>query len=46
MVVMHCARSAAPTTERVVRAVVPALQGRGHAFVKVSELIGETAGHR
>ncbi|MFF3916241.1 polysaccharide deacetylase family protein [Streptomyces sp. NPDC001852] len=46
VVVMHCTRSAAPTTERVVRAVVPELRGRGYRFVKVSELIGETAGHR
>ncbi|MFE0515263.1 polysaccharide deacetylase family protein [Streptomyces sp. NPDC058964] len=42
VVVMHCTRSAAPTTERVVRAVVPELRKRGFRFVKVSELIGET----
>ncbi|KUN04876.1 polysaccharide deacetylase [Streptomyces yokosukanensis] len=46
VVIMHCTRSAAPTTERVVRAVVPALRGRGYRFVKVSDLIGESAGHR
>ncbi|MQY38507.1 Peptidoglycan-N-acetylmuramic acid deacetylase PdaA [Streptomyces sp. RB17] len=46
VVVMHCTRSAAPTTERVVRAVVPELRKRGYRFVKVSELIGETGGHR
>ncbi|WP_333774417.1 polysaccharide deacetylase family protein [Streptomyces sp. IBSBF 3136] len=46
LVVMHCTRSAAPTTERVVRAVVPELRKRGYRFVKVSELIGETNGHR
>lgn len=40
VVVMHCTRSAAPTTERVVRAVVPELRARGFRFVKVSELIG------
>ncbi|MER6035948.1 polysaccharide deacetylase family protein [Streptomyces sp. NPDC101169] len=46
VVVMHCTRSAAPTTERVVRAVVPELRRQGYRFVKVSELIGETDGHR
>ncbi|WP_225826306.1 polysaccharide deacetylase family protein [Streptomyces naphthomycinicus] len=46
VVVMHCTRSAAPTTERVVRAVVPQLRSRGYRFVKVSELIGQTGGHR
>jgi peptidoglycan/xylan/chitin deacetylase (PgdA/CDA1 family) len=40
VVVMHCTRSAAPTTERVVRAVVPQLRARGFRFVKVSGLIG------
>ncbi|MEX1657804.1 polysaccharide deacetylase family protein [Streptomyces pseudovenezuelae] len=40
VVVMHCTRSAAPTTERVVRTVVPALRARGFRFVRVSELIG------
>jgi peptidoglycan/xylan/chitin deacetylase (PgdA/CDA1 family) len=40
VVVMHCTRSAAPTTERVVREVVPELRARGFRFVKVSELIG------
>ncbi|MGC0337114.1 polysaccharide deacetylase family protein [Streptomyces sp. SLBN-8D4] len=40
VVVMHCTRSAAPTTERVVRTVVPELRARGFRFVKVSELIG------
>jgi peptidoglycan/xylan/chitin deacetylase (PgdA/CDA1 family) len=46
VVVMHCTRSAAPTTEEVVRHVVPELRSRGFRFVKVSELIGETPGHR
>ncbi|MFF7762529.1 polysaccharide deacetylase family protein [Streptomyces griseorubiginosus] len=40
VVVLHCTRSAAPTTERVVRTVVPRLRARGFRFVKVSELIG------
>ncbi|MFI0235240.1 polysaccharide deacetylase family protein [Streptomyces sp. NPDC016845] len=40
VVVMHCTRSAAPTTERVVRAVVPALRAKGYRFVRVSELLG------
>ncbi|MFE7957619.1 polysaccharide deacetylase family protein [Streptomyces sp. NPDC057413] len=44
VVVMHCTRSAAPTTERVVRAVVPELRKRGYRFVRVSELIGEASG--
>ncbi|MEU2060201.1 polysaccharide deacetylase family protein [Streptomyces sp. NPDC013455] len=42
VVVMHCTRSAAPTTERVVRTVVPELRRRGYRFVKVSELIAQT----
>ncbi|WP_071659806.1 polysaccharide deacetylase family protein [Streptomyces humi] len=46
VVVMHCTRSAAPTTEQVVRDVVPELRKRGFRFVKVSQLIGETPGHR
>ncbi|GGR70065.1 lipoprotein [Streptomyces humidus] len=40
VVVMHCTRSAAPTTEQVVRTVVPELRRQGYRFVKVSELIG------
>ncbi|MFJ8106432.1 polysaccharide deacetylase family protein [Streptomyces sp. NPDC096132] len=40
VVVMHCTRSAAPTTERAVRAIVPELRRQGYRFVKVSELIG------
>jgi peptidoglycan/xylan/chitin deacetylase (PgdA/CDA1 family) len=40
VVVLHCTRSAAPTTERVVRTVVPRLRAQGYRFVKVSELIG------
>ncbi|MFC8362687.1 polysaccharide deacetylase family protein [Streptomyces griseorubiginosus] len=43
VVVLHCTRSAAPTTERVVRTVVPRLRARGFRFVKVSELIGSRA---
>ncbi|MER5912011.1 polysaccharide deacetylase family protein [Streptomyces sp. NPDC001982] len=46
VVVMHCTRSAAPTTERVVRTVVPELRKQGYRFVKVSELIGETGARR
>ncbi|WP_130438061.1 polysaccharide deacetylase family protein [Streptomyces sp. BK239] len=45
VVVMHCTRSAAPTTERAVRAIVPELRRRGYRFVKVSELI-RVAGER
>ncbi|MFI1163621.1 polysaccharide deacetylase family protein [Streptomyces sp. NPDC020801] len=44
VVVMHCTRSAAPTTERVVRAVVPELRKKGYRFVKVSDLIGAATG--
>ncbi len=44
VVVLHCTRSAAPTTERVVRRVVPELRARGFRFVKVSELIGAAGG--
>ncbi|PZG97943.1 polysaccharide deacetylase [Streptomyces sp. NTH33] len=44
VVVMHCTRSAAPTTERVVRAVVPELRKRGYRLVKVSDLIGASTG--
>ncbi|MFJ3668887.1 polysaccharide deacetylase family protein [Streptomyces sp. NPDC090106] len=40
VVVMHCTRSAAPTTERALRRIVPELRARGYRFVKVSELIG------
>ncbi|MDR6980046.1 peptidoglycan/xylan/chitin deacetylase (PgdA/CDA1 family) [Streptomyces sp. 3330] len=40
VVVMHCTRSAAPTTERAVRSIVPELRRQGYRFVKVSELIG------
>ncbi|MEU6843281.1 polysaccharide deacetylase family protein [Streptomyces sp. NPDC046716] len=43
VVVMHCTRSAAPTTERVVRDVVPALRAKGYRFVRVSELVGAAA---
>ncbi|MGW1000114.1 polysaccharide deacetylase family protein [Streptomyces sp. NPDC002520] len=46
VVVMHCTRSAAPTTDQVVRTVVPQLRKQGYRFVKVSELIGETNDHR
>ncbi|WP_053752498.1 polysaccharide deacetylase family protein [Streptomyces sp. MMG1533] len=42
VVVMHCTRSAAPATERAVRAIVPELRKRGYRFVKVSELIGDS----
>ncbi|MGP4085018.1 polysaccharide deacetylase family protein [Streptomyces sp. KR55] len=40
VVVLHCTRSAAPTTERAVRVIVPELRRQGYRFVKVSELIG------
>ncbi|WP_333756473.1 polysaccharide deacetylase family protein [Streptomyces sp. IBSBF 3352] len=40
VVVLHCTLSAAPTTERVVRQVVPELRREGYRLVKVSELIG------
>jgi peptidoglycan/xylan/chitin deacetylase (PgdA/CDA1 family) len=40
LVVMHCTRSAAPTTERAIRRIVPELRKKGYRFVKVSELIG------
>ena len=46
VVVMHCTRSAAPATERAVRAVVPALRAKGYRFVKVSELIAATKARR
>ncbi|MFF0221922.1 polysaccharide deacetylase family protein [Streptomyces sp. NPDC004629] len=46
VVVMHCTRSAAPTTERVVRTIVPELRKRGFRFVKVSTLISQTGSHR
>ncbi|MFF4750351.1 polysaccharide deacetylase family protein [Streptomyces sp. NPDC002514] len=46
VVVMHCTRSAAPTTERVVRTIVPELRKRGFQFVKVSALISATAPRR
>ncbi|MER5431401.1 polysaccharide deacetylase family protein [Streptomyces sp. NPDC002588] len=46
VVVMHCTRSAAPTTERAVRTIVPELRRRGYRFVKVSELIGAAGGRR
>lgn len=44
VVVLHCTLSAAPTTEKVVRSVVPELRDRGFRFVKVSELIGAAGG--
>ncbi|MGA5122131.1 polysaccharide deacetylase family protein [Streptomyces pseudogriseolus] len=44
VVVLHCTRSAAPTTEEAVRTVVPELRRRGYRFVKVSELIGAANG--
>ena len=44
VVVLHCTLSAAPTTERVVRSVVPELRDRGFRLVKVSELIGAAGG--
>ncbi|WP_235460229.1 polysaccharide deacetylase family protein, partial [Streptomyces olivochromogenes] len=44
VVVMHCTRSAAPTTETAVRTIVPELRKRGFRFVKVSDLIGQSGG--
>ncbi|AZM56140.1 polysaccharide deacetylase [Streptomyces sp. WAC 01529] len=44
VVVMHCTRSAAPTTERALRTIVPKLRERGFRFVRVSEQIGSTRG--
>ncbi|MEW2166723.1 polysaccharide deacetylase family protein [Streptomyces sp. NPDC007084] len=44
VVVMHCTRSAAPVTERALHTIVPALRAKGFRFVKVSELIGASAG--
>ncbi|MGW0539431.1 polysaccharide deacetylase family protein [Streptomyces griseoincarnatus] len=44
VVVLHCTRSAAPTTEEAVRKIVPELRRQGYRFVKVSELIGATNG--
>ncbi|MEV7438122.1 polysaccharide deacetylase family protein [Streptomyces griseoviridis] len=46
VVVMHCTRSAAPATERAVRAIVPELRAKGYRFVKVSQLIGAAAARR
>ncbi|MEU4209316.1 polysaccharide deacetylase family protein [Streptomyces sp. NPDC026206] len=39
VVVMHCTRSAAPTTEEAVRRIVPELRAKGYEFVRVSDLI-------
>ncbi|GAA2710830.1 polysaccharide deacetylase family protein [Streptomyces luteosporeus] len=39
VVVMHCTRSAAPTTEEAVRRVVPELRARGYELVRVSDLL-------
>ncbi|MFF2101513.1 polysaccharide deacetylase family protein [Streptomyces sp. NPDC058202] len=44
VVVMHCTRSAAPVTERALRTIVPELRKKGFRFVKVSQLIGASAG--
>ncbi|SDK27929.1 polysaccharide deacetylase family protein [Streptomyces indicus] len=44
VVVMHCTRSAAPTTEKAIRTIVPELRKRGYRFVRVSELMGASAG--
>jgi peptidoglycan/xylan/chitin deacetylase (PgdA/CDA1 family) len=46
VVVLHCTRSAAPVTEDAVRKVVPELRKQGYRFVKVSQLIGASGGHR
>ncbi|MYS62829.1 polysaccharide deacetylase family protein [Streptomyces sp. SID5473] len=39
VVVLHCTRSAAPTTEAAIRKIVPELRKRGYRMVKVSELM-------
>ncbi|ARZ67174.1 hypothetical protein SMD11_1513 [Streptomyces albireticuli] len=44
VVVMHCTRSAAPTTEEAVRRIVPELRARGYEFVRVSDLIAGGSG--
>ncbi|QNP69564.1 polysaccharide deacetylase family protein [Streptomyces roseirectus] len=44
VVVMHCTRSAAPTTERALRTIVPELRRKGYRFVKVSEQIRAAVG--
>ncbi|MGW0760409.1 polysaccharide deacetylase family protein [Streptomyces sp. NPDC002814] len=44
VVVLHCTTSAAPTTERALRTIVPELRRKGFRFVKVSELIGAAGG--
>ncbi|MET8974998.1 polysaccharide deacetylase family protein [Streptomyces sp. NPDC004539] len=44
VVVMHCTRSAAPTTERALRTIVPELRRQGYRFVKVSEQIRAAVG--
>ncbi|MGW3956327.1 polysaccharide deacetylase family protein [Streptomyces sp. NPDC004752] len=46
VVVMHCTRSAAPTTERVVRTLVPELRKQGYQFAKVSTLISQSGTRR
>ncbi|MFI1971456.1 polysaccharide deacetylase family protein [Streptomyces cinnamoneus] len=43
VVVMHCTRSAAPTTQEAVERVVPELRARGYEFVRVSDLVGAGA---
>ncbi|MFY1679339.1 MULTISPECIES: polysaccharide deacetylase family protein [unclassified Streptomyces] len=46
VVVLHCTRSAAPTTEAAIRRIVPELRRRGYRMVKVSQLmapVGERA---
>ncbi|MFD3820767.1 polysaccharide deacetylase family protein [Streptomyces sp. NPDC058625] len=44
VVVLHCTRSAAPVTERAVRAIVPELRRQGYRFVKVSDLLATANG--
>ncbi|GAV39348.1 peptidoglycan-N-acetylglucosamine deacetylase [Streptomyces acidiscabies] len=44
VVVMHCTRSAAPTTERALRTIVPELRRKGYRFVKVSDQIRAAVG--
>ncbi|UYQ66710.1 polysaccharide deacetylase family protein [Streptomyces peucetius] len=43
LAVLHCTRSAAPVTEEAVRRIVPELRRRGYRFVKVSDLMRQSA---
>lgn len=43
LVVLHCTRSAAPVTAEAIGRIVPELRKRGYRFVKVSELMKDSA---